>query len=63
MGEGFVVSGLEAAMTFAATIAKLHVVKGGDLVDLLATFVGMVVQENEAVGTLMPRDIRPMGMR
>ena len=41
---------IDAAIVFAEMIAKSHASQGGDIVDLFATFVGMVVQENDAIG-------------
>jgi hypothetical protein len=41
---------VEAAMAFAEMIAKAHAAKNGDMADLFATFVGMVVQEDHAIG-------------
>ena len=49
MGEGFIDPAADVAVTFAEMIAKSHAARGGDPIDLLATFVGMVVQEDEAV--------------
>jgi len=49
MGEEAVDPASEAAMTFAEMIAKSHAARGGDPIDLFATFVGMVAQEDEAV--------------
>jgi hypothetical protein len=41
---------LEAAMAFGESIARAHRERGGDLNDLFAAFVGIVVQEDEALG-------------
>jgi hypothetical protein len=41
---------LEAAMAFGESIAKAHQEQGGDLNDLFAAFVGIIVQEDEALG-------------
>ena len=41
---------VQAAMAFGESIAKAHLRQGGDLIDLLTTFVGMVVQEDDALG-------------
>ncbi|MGO8833472.1 MAG: hypothetical protein ACLQE9_11765 [Roseiarcus sp.] len=41
---------IDAAIVFAEMIAKSHASQGGDIVDLFATFVGMVVQEDDAIG-------------
>src|SRR5260370_6857892 len=49
MGEGFIDPPADVAIKFAEMIAKSHAARGGDPIDLLATFVGMVIQEDEAV--------------
>jgi len=41
---------IDAAIVFAEMIAKSHASQGGDIVDLFATFVGMVVQEDDSIG-------------
>jgi hypothetical protein len=41
---------VEAAMDFAEKIAKSQAGKGEDLVDLFATFAGMVAQEDNEIG-------------
>jgi hypothetical protein len=41
---------VDAAIVFAEMIARSHAGQGGDIVDLFATFVGMVVQEDDAIG-------------
>lgn len=41
---------IEAAMAFSDSIAKAHLRQGGDLNDLFAAFVEIVVQEDEALG-------------
>jgi hypothetical protein len=48
--DGLVDPAVEAAIAFSQAIAEAHLRQGGDLVDLLATFVGMVVQEDNALG-------------
>lgn len=53
-------------MAFAEAIAKAHRQQNGDLVDLFATFVGMVVQEDGALGLYCLEkldDWRPMLFR
>jgi hypothetical protein len=57
--DPFVDPVMEAAMAFGEALAKAHLRQGGDLVDLLATFVGMVVQEDKAlVRAILPRNAR-----
>jgi hypothetical protein len=46
----FVDPAVEAAMRFSEAMARTHLREGGDVVDLLATFVGMIVQEDNALG-------------
>jgi hypothetical protein len=48
--DPFVDPEVEAAMRFSEAMARTHLREGGDLVDLLATFVGMIVQEDNALG-------------
>lgn len=38
------------AIIFAEMIAKAHVAESGDPIDLFATFVSMIVQEDKALG-------------
>jgi hypothetical protein len=46
----FVEPAVEAAMRFSEAMARTHLREGGDVIDLLATFVGMIVQEDNALG-------------
>jgi len=41
---------MESAMSFAESLAYAHVGQKGDLIELFATFVGIVVQEDGALG-------------
>jgi len=66
MDDPFVDPVMESAMAFAESLAKAHLSQNGDLIDLFATFVGMVVQEDGALGLYcleMLDEWRPMLLR
>ena len=64
--DPFVDPVLESAMKFAESLARNHLHQNGDLVDLFATFVGMVVQDDSRLGLCslkMLDEWRPMLFR
>lgn len=39
-----------SAIAFAKSVAKAHVESGGDVIDLFAAFVGIVVEQDRLIG-------------